>query len=330
MHTPMVSIIIPCYNAEKHLKEAIQCALDQTWGNKEIIVIDDGSIDSSLRIIQSFGDRVIYRSGANQGGNHARNLGAKISKGDYLQFLDADDFMDAEKIEKQMIALSNAPPGTIAGCAWQYHFCEKPPVIPVAKFWKNYTSSREMILDQWLGQGFLAPHCWLIPKEIWHKIGGWDETLKADQDGNFFGKVLLADQEVCFINEVLASYRMTGASSVSRQNSKEAAESRFRSWKALSAMILSNDSTSKAKQAVCCWGSAVARGIILRGGFHKSGGAMIGYQMLNYVFRHYPSDVRNFFHNSWMDMFSKIFGLKLAIHFSILIRRTRGFLGGER
>ena len=80
MNQPLVSVIIPCFNAEQFLSEAIDSILAQTYPRIEIIVIDDGSTDSSLEIIKSYDNRLIWQTGANKGGNHARNLGFTLAK----------------------------------------------------------------------------------------------------------------------------------------------------------------------------------------------------------------------------------------------------------
>ena len=99
---PLVSILIPCFNAEPWISEAIESALAQTWENKEIIVIDDGSTDGSLEVIRSFGDQIHFETGPNQGGNVARNRLLELSNGERLQYLDADDYLLPEKIENQI------------------------------------------------------------------------------------------------------------------------------------------------------------------------------------------------------------------------------------
>ena len=100
----VVSIIIPCFNAGRWLREAIDNCLAQTYRGVEINVVDDGSTDDSLTIIQSYGDKIRYESGPNQGGSHARNRGFALSHGDYIQYLDADDFLLPEKIEEQCVS----------------------------------------------------------------------------------------------------------------------------------------------------------------------------------------------------------------------------------
>jgi Glycosyl transferase family 2 len=96
-----VSILIPCFNAELWIAQAIRSALEQTWPHKEVVVVDDGSTDDSLAVIRSFGDAIRFESGPNRGGNVTRNRLLELAGGDWLQYLDADDYLLPEKIERQ-------------------------------------------------------------------------------------------------------------------------------------------------------------------------------------------------------------------------------------
>lgn len=101
MITPLVSIITPAYNAQRFVGEAIKSVINQSWQNWEMLVIDDGSIDDTSQICQSFCDidnRVRLIKSANHGVSHARNLGLKSAKGKYIGFLDADDIVDPDYI----------------------------------------------------------------------------------------------------------------------------------------------------------------------------------------------------------------------------------------
>ena len=99
----LVSILIPCYNADKWLKETIESALSQTWSNKEIIIVDDGSTDNSLQIAKQFESNIVkVISQVNKGATAARNKAFEYARGDYIQWLDADDLLAPDKIEKQM------------------------------------------------------------------------------------------------------------------------------------------------------------------------------------------------------------------------------------
>ena len=109
MTNPLVSIIIPVFNSEKYIGATIASAVEQTWPNKEIIVVDDGSTDKSLEIAEKLKDSFIkVFSQENKGASVARNKGLKEAKGEYIQFLDADDLLSPDKIEGQLNALKGS------------------------------------------------------------------------------------------------------------------------------------------------------------------------------------------------------------------------------
>ena len=101
MSTPLCSIIIPTYNHAKFIERSIGCALGQTLQDVEVIVVDDGSTDDTPRIVKQFENRITYHRKENGGLGAARNTGIEISRGKYLQFLDADDSIALNKLEQQ-------------------------------------------------------------------------------------------------------------------------------------------------------------------------------------------------------------------------------------
>ena len=131
--TPLVSILVPCFNAKQWVAQAIESALAQTWPEKEVIVVDDGSTDRSLDIIKSFGDRIRWETDRNRGANVARNRLLELARGDWLQYLDADDYLLPEKIEQQMGFLATNPSADIVfGPVTMEH-------------WNNSESRRELL-----------------------------------------------------------------------------------------------------------------------------------------------------------------------------------------
>lgn len=130
MDSPLVSVIIPCFNGEKYICDAIDSVLQQTYPNIEIIVVNDGSTDNSAKIITGYGKKLHVLHQENTGLSAARNAGVKAAKGKYLAFLDCDDYWDqgfvelmSEKLIKDKAAISY--------CGWQ-HVGEKTsiPFIP--------------------------------------------------------------------------------------------------------------------------------------------------------------------------------------------------------
>jgi glycosyltransferase involved in cell wall biosynthesis len=246
-----VSVIIPCYNAEKYVGETIESVLRQTYRRTEVIVIDDGSTDDSLDRVKSFGDRSRWETGPNRGGCAARNRGVKMATGDYIQFLDADDLMEPEKIECQMAALAELPADSIATCAWNHFTAEGGHAPPyVRPFWKSYQDAIDLLVDMWLLGGFFTPHCWLIPKDIIERVGPWSESLLADQDGDFFGRVLTQAASVAFVEGCSVHYRTPALSNVSASADPRAVESRFRAWESVQAHLLARRDDPDARRAV--------------------------------------------------------------------------------
>jgi glycosyltransferase involved in cell wall biosynthesis len=97
----LVSIGIPCYNAEKWIAAAVRSALEQTWPAKEVIVVDDGSTDGTLEELRKFGEAIQVVQASHGGANRARNLVLNKARGEWIQYLDADDYLRKEKIERQ-------------------------------------------------------------------------------------------------------------------------------------------------------------------------------------------------------------------------------------
>ena len=109
----LVSILIPSYNAEHWIAETIESALSQTWDNKEIIIVDDGSTDQTLQIAKKFESTLVkVISQENRGANVARNKALEFAQGDYIQWLDADDVLSPLKIEMQMMARGDCDANT--------------------------------------------------------------------------------------------------------------------------------------------------------------------------------------------------------------------------
>jgi glycosyltransferase involved in cell wall biosynthesis len=110
LHVPLVSIIMPAFNAEAFIADAIQSALQQSWGNLELIIINDGSTDDTEKIVQSFRDtRIKYIRQENKGVSVARNKGLDAASGKYLAFLDSDDILPSDSLKSRVEILEKNP-----------------------------------------------------------------------------------------------------------------------------------------------------------------------------------------------------------------------------
>ncbi|MEL6927273.1 MAG: glycosyltransferase [Cyanobacteria bacterium J06600_6] len=206
------SVIIPCFNAEKWIAEAIDSLLAQTYPNLEIIVIDDGSSDRSLEIVKSYGDRLIYRRILNQGANTARNLGFTLATGRYIQYLDADDYLLPDKIAKQVACLQNTGADFVYG-DWRYqHHSNNGDVyldeIRVCGDKDDFLYSL-LANDRWSN---LAPI--LFSRSIVSKVS-WDESLSAAQDRDFLFSVMVAGAKGIYQSGCDSIYRMHSGTSIS-------------------------------------------------------------------------------------------------------------------
>lgn len=190
MNRPMnalVSIIIPCYNAENWISYAIKSALEQTYKNIEIIVVDDGSTDSSLSIIKSFGESIRWATGPNRGASATRNKGLRIAKGEYIQFLDADDMLHPQKVEISLQALREFPN---FGYVWSpYLVIAAEPPIPKAYGISIDLSDVSVQTSNRPLDAHYAPWAALFRKIFLESVGPWNEDLRGCEDLEYHARI---------------------------------------------------------------------------------------------------------------------------------------------
>ncbi len=217
METKLVSIIIPCFNAELWVEEAINSCLQQTYPHLEIIVIDDGSTDSSLEIIKGFQGAVTWETGVNRGGNYARNRGFTLSNGEYIQYLDSDDYLLPDKISQQLSFLEQTQADIVYGdVRYQYHTTEGAIYQEDATFW-GIAGEHEDFLESLLTYGCLPPMAYLLKRQVIMNSLGWDESLPAAQDRDFLISLMLTNPHlrVKYQPSIGAIYRRYGDVTVS-------------------------------------------------------------------------------------------------------------------
>lgn len=223
--TPLVSILIPAYNAEEFISDTIESALRQTWPRKEIIVVDDDSDDRTLRIAQQFAsDEVRVVTKANEGAAAARNHAFSRCHGDYIQWLDADDLLAPDKIAAQMKALDNgATKQTLLSSAWgRFAFRADRTDFKPSLLWHNL-SPLDWLLRKLDNNLFMQTGSWLVSRELSEAAGPWDTRLLGDDDGEYFCRVILASDGIRFVPDAKMYYRRSGLDSLSyigRSNKK--------------------------------------------------------------------------------------------------------------
>ncbi len=210
---PLVSILIPCHNAERWVGQCIESALGQTYDRKEIVVVDDGSTDTSARIVESFGNRIRFERLSHVGANAARNRLLELSKGSWLQYLDADDYLLPEKVEKQVLAVARP------GCAADIIF--SPVLVRYEQTGRKVPVDIDQDADPALNFIRWGPYSTisvLFRRETLGEIGGWTDSQPCCQEHELFLRMIIAGKRFEFLSHVGSVYRIHGPNSISHRD----------------------------------------------------------------------------------------------------------------
>jgi glycosyltransferase involved in cell wall biosynthesis len=247
----LVSIVIPCHNAAPWLAETLESALAQTWPEKEIILVDDGSTDECPEIARSFAARgVRFQQQPNRGAAAARNTGLALARGDYLQFLDADDLLTPDKIEAQVELLKSGAPGQIGSCRWG-RFVSDPSnarFVDEAVF-RNFQSVDYLIVHAG-EQRMMHPAAWLVPRAVAERAGLWNETLSLNDDGEYFARVVLASRGIAYSATGASLYRSRLPHSLSRRRGRPELESLVHSVELVTRHLREAEDTPRVHRAL--------------------------------------------------------------------------------
>ena len=216
---PLVSILIPAYNAERWIAETVQSAIAQTWPRKEIIIVDDGSTDQTFSIARTFASKEVrVVSQQNHGAAGTRNYALSLSQGDYIQWLDADDLLLPEKVAKQMEAVGERQDTrTLLSSAWGFfaYRTDHAKFSPTS-LW-NDLSPVDWLLRKLSQNLYMQTATWLVSRELTDAAGPWDTRLLIDDDGEYFCRVILASNGTRFVAESKILYRATPATRLSNR-----------------------------------------------------------------------------------------------------------------
>lgn len=249
----LVSILIPAYNSGRWIGDTLRSAVGQTHANLEVIVVDDGSTDETAALVGSISDdRLKLIQQENSGACVARNRALEESKGDYIQFLDADDLLAPDKIEKQLTRLAEEPHGTVATSGWTrfYDGDISSAVNENRHDWKDYDEPIDWLIDSGLGRGTMPVHAWLIPRIVAEKAGPWNESLRINQDGEYNTRVVLEASKIAFVPDTLVYYRSGLAGTISRGDSEEALRSLLEATALISSYMLRRRDDKVTREAV--------------------------------------------------------------------------------
>jgi glycosyltransferase involved in cell wall biosynthesis len=214
---PLVSILIPAYNAAPWIADTIRSAIGQTWPRKEIIVVDDGSKDQTCAVAGQFASREVrVISQENQGAAATRNRALSLSQGDFIQWLDADDLLSPDKVEKQIgAAIEIGNRRTLLSSGWGYfaYRVERAEFTPTS-LWCDLSPIDWLVRK--MGQNLhMQTATWLTSRELAEAAGPWDVRLLSDDDGEYFCRVILASNGIRFVPGPKVFYRVTPSSRLS-------------------------------------------------------------------------------------------------------------------
>jgi glycosyltransferase involved in cell wall biosynthesis len=243
--------LIPAYNSEKWVGQAIHSALTQTWPKKEVVVVDDGSRDHTLSVARTCESKLCrVLSQENRGASAARNHALSYAQGDFIQWLDADDLLAPDKIEQQLkrgeldsstrILLSSA------FCRF-FHRTEK------AKFLSNSLcqdlAPLEFMLIKFRYNLWMNPSVWLVSRTLTQMAGPWDESLSLDDDGEYFCRVVLASERILFVPQARSYKRIGVSGNLSGRITLEACRSQFQSMSSSIHRVLAVEDNERVRES---------------------------------------------------------------------------------
>lgn len=203
----LVSIIIPCYNAEKYIAETIQSVINQTYTDWELIIVNDGSTDTSKEIIEKYKNkdqRISIINKTNSGVSDSRNKGLSLSKGAFISLLDADDILHKDNLEKKVNFLLSNDVGLV------YSYCQiiNENDEPTGKILKGDPSPTLKDFLSLKGNYNTAPSGIVLKRQVIEKIKGYDINLSNNADQDILIQSLARGFKIGLAAEILWNYRI--------------------------------------------------------------------------------------------------------------------------
>ena len=215
METPLVSIVIPVYNGANFMREAIDSALNQTYSNIEVIVVNDGSNDNGETdsIAQSYGEQIRYFKKPNGGVSSALNVGIENMRGDYFSWLSHDDVYEKDKVEKQVAAINKSNDRTVVVCQYSQIDEWSHPLagyISKSNFKSGVIYTWQEALKKILSKNTICGCCLLIPKCAFTECGLFNEELRFCQDTVMWYEIFLKGYSLLCLDDALVRSRVHG------------------------------------------------------------------------------------------------------------------------
>lgn len=205
---PTVSVVIPVFNGERFLKEALDSVFAQTYKDYEVICVDDGSTDGSVELLKRYGDRVSVIRQANAGQGAARNAGTRHAAGRYVAFLDQDDRWYPLKLEREVTALQ-ADPDAVLVYSNSDRMDREGRLLEVGTTLKERSSALASPLGRLMGEGLVLPSSMMVRRDILELVGGFNPQLTGFEDFDLCAR-LRRQGRFLFLEESALCYRVHG------------------------------------------------------------------------------------------------------------------------
>lgn len=199
----LITVIIPTYNCDRYIVEAIESVLMQEDCQYEVLVIDDGSTDSTQKVLKPFQDRIRYFKQENQGVAAARNQGIAQAKGNLVAFLDADDYFFPRKLAKQAAIFAENPDIGIVHSGWQRVDSVGNKLLDVHPWEKT----PELDLANWLRWKPVLPSAMMFRREWLEYVGGFDPRFPPAEDTDLVLRMALKGCKTAWLKEITVYYR---------------------------------------------------------------------------------------------------------------------------
>lgn len=208
--TPLVTVIIPCFNYGKFLREAVASVSSQTYSNWECLIVDDGSTDDTKQIANDLCEkdrRVVYHYKTNGGLSSARNFGIALAKGEFICFLDTDDLLDKQKLQSQLDCFRKFPEADIVYGNFRYFETENPEVLYTSKnktvndTFPSVTGGGGVVLKWLIKQNITVVSAPLLRKGIFDRVGTFDESYRSYEDWHFWLRCAMNSCNFRYCNE---------------------------------------------------------------------------------------------------------------------------------
>lgn len=282
MTTPAFSVIIPAYNAANTLRSTVESVLNQSFADFEVVIIDDGSGDDTVRVALTLAakdTRIRVVGQPNGGVSSARNFGAELASGRWLAFLDSDDQWSADKLERHL-ALHEAHPMLDASFG-RVEFCaDEDGVMASGRTASSVPEGYLRMADVLVQNPVCTSSNFVIGRDIFEELGGFDQKLRYAEDQEFLALLLSKGGSMLGINAPLVRYRM------SEDGLSCDFQAMLDGWRSFAANWLSEDELALAEATYCCYLTrralrsgadiAVARSFARRGLLANRSGFMAG------------------------------------------------------